>query len=350
MNSLIQNAALSLKMGIEDYQSPEPERALSAVRNVTAGVLLLFKEKLRRLSPDGSDEVLLKEKIQPFRTDSGAVSFKGVGKKTVTVEQIKERFKSLGIFFEWKRVDEIVRLRNNIEHYYSGESDARMRKLIADTFLVIRDFLALCLYMEPTELLDEETWAAIIEVQEVYQKELSACRAETAKVVWPRDELRSVSEYLCCSNCHSELLKPQATGRVDIISGLIFKCTSCGVSSEFQEIIEAGIYEYLGGEASVAAKDGCEPPYGMCPSCGLDTYLIEADFCAACLYERKHKECMICGAILSIEEQEFGGSCSYHAYVFDKEDIQAYDAAKAEGQEAVPFAQALREIEQENQQ
>lgn len=34
----------------------------------------------------------------------------------------------------------------------------------------------------------------------------------------------------------------------------------------------------------------------------------------------------------------------------DLDDIQAYDAAKAEGQEAVSFAQALREIEQENQQ
>lgn len=34
----------------------------------------------------------------------------------------------------------------------------------------------------------------------------------------------------------------------------------------------------------------------------------------------------------------------------DLDDIQAYDAAKAEGQEAVPFAQALREIEQESRQ
>ena len=32
------------------------------------------------------------------------------------------------------------------------------------------------------------------------------------------------------------------------------------------------------------------------------------------------------------------------------DDIRAYDAAKAGGQEAVPFAQALREIEQENRQ
>ncbi len=350
MNSLIRNAALSLKMGIEDYQSPAPERALSGVRNITAGVLLLFKEKLRLLSPDGSNEVLLKERIEPVRDGSSAVSFKGVGKNTVTVQQIKERFSSLGISFEWKRVDEIVKLRNDIEHYYSEESHARMRELIANTFLVIRDFLALCLSLEPTEVLDKETWAAIIEVQEVYQKELSECRAETAKVVWPRDELRSVSEYLRCLNCHSELLKPQATGVVNIIAGLIFQCTSCGASNEFQEIIEAGIDEYLGGEASIAAKDGGEPPYERCPSCGLATYFIEADFCAACLYERKHKECMICGAMLSIEEQEFNGLCSYHDYVFDKDDIRAYDMAKAEGQEAVPFAQALREIELENRQ
>lgn len=34
----------------------------------------------------------------------------------------------------------------------------------------------------------------------------------------------------------------------------------------------------------------------------------------------------------------------------DLDDIRAYDVAKAEGQEAVPFAQALREIEQENRQ
>ncbi len=34
----------------------------------------------------------------------------------------------------------------------------------------------------------------------------------------------------------------------------------------------------------------------------------------------------------------------------DLDDIRAYDMAKAEGQEAVPFAQALREIELESRQ
>jgi PHD/YefM family antitoxin component YafN of YafNO toxin-antitoxin module len=34
----------------------------------------------------------------------------------------------------------------------------------------------------------------------------------------------------------------------------------------------------------------------------------------------------------------------------DLEDIREYDAAKAGSQEAVPFAQAMREIKQENRQ
>ena len=100
MNTLLANAAQSIKMGVEDYLSPDPGRALSGVRNVTAGVLLLFKEKLRLLSPAPSDEVLLKQKIEPKITTTGDLLFRGSGRKTVDVQQIQERFKSLGILVE----------------------------------------------------------------------------------------------------------------------------------------------------------------------------------------------------------------------------------------------------------
>ncbi|XOF34226.1 MAG: hypothetical protein ACL93V_02725 [Candidatus Electrothrix sp. YB6] len=318
MDSLIRNATLSLKLGIEDYQLDNPERALSAVRNITAGVLLLFKEKLRILSPTDSDEVLLKEKIKPVIADSDTVSFKGSGKKTVNVYQIEERFNALGVSVDWTRVKKIVKLRNNIEHYYAGESDARMRELITDTLLVIRDFLTTQLDMEPAEVLDEITWDAMLAVQEVYQKELSECHAETAKIVWPKDAMQSISKCLRCATCHSELLKPQDPDEQDI-DALVFKCTSCGTINPFQDIVEAGIDEYLGGHAYIAAKEGGEPPYQTCPDCGLETYLIESDFCAACLYEREYKECLRCGNGISIDEQDFNGFCSYCDYIFDKE-------------------------------
>lgn len=333
MDSLIKNATLSLKLGIEDYQSANPERALSAVRNITAGVLLLFKEKLRILSPPDSDEVLLKSNVKRVKANnsldssvdwrqivagSDTVSFKVSGRNTVNKREIEERFKALGISVDWAQVDNIVKLRNDIEHYYTGESDARMRKLITYTFLVIRDFVTTQLDREPSELFDENTWDAMLEVQEVYQKELSECRAETAKIVWQKEAMQPISEYLRCADCHSELLKPKDLYEQDIYE-LVFKCTSCGSMNRFQDIIETGINEYLGGEAYIAAKDGGESPYQTCPSCGLETYLIEADFCAACLYERDYKECSRCGVGISIDEQEFNGMCSYCSNLYDKE-------------------------------
>lgn len=95
--SLLQNAADSIRLGLEDFDSEDDVRLLSAARNLHAGVLLLYKEKLRRLSPAGSNEVLLKKDIRPALDDRGTVIFVGSGKKTVDVQQIKERFKTLNV-------------------------------------------------------------------------------------------------------------------------------------------------------------------------------------------------------------------------------------------------------------
>jgi hypothetical protein len=69
--NLLDNAIGSIKVGVEDAQSGKHERLLSAVRNIHAGILLLYKEALRRLSPPGSNEVLLKETIRPKRDAAG---------------------------------------------------------------------------------------------------------------------------------------------------------------------------------------------------------------------------------------------------------------------------------------
>lgn len=120
MNSpLLVNAVAAIKLGVEDYKSDDPDRALSAVRNIAAGVLLVFKEKLRLLSPADSDEVLLKERLRPVRLQDGTISFVGTGRKTADVQQIKDRFDSLGIAADWKRFKDLVLVRNELEHYYT---------------------------------------------------------------------------------------------------------------------------------------------------------------------------------------------------------------------------------------
>lgn len=119
--------------------------------------MLLFKEKLRELSPDDSDEVLIKQRIQPELNTAGSVVFKGDGKKTVDVQQIEDRFNSLGIEIDWKRFKKIIAIRNDIEHYCTTESSDRIKELIADSFIVIRNFVSGPLGQEPAELLGEET-------------------------------------------------------------------------------------------------------------------------------------------------------------------------------------------------
>lgn len=65
--SMLANAVASIRLGVEDFQAAAKDdaRALSAIRNLTAGLLLLFKVKLQNLSPPGSKESLLKQNVTP---------------------------------------------------------------------------------------------------------------------------------------------------------------------------------------------------------------------------------------------------------------------------------------------
>jgi hypothetical protein len=116
VDTILKNAVTSIQLGIEDYLSADERRSLSAVRNLTAGLLLLFKEKLRRLSPADSGEALIKKVLRPTMGADGSLRMQGHGKKTVDVQEIKERFQSLGVNVDFKRVDRIIDLRNEIEH------------------------------------------------------------------------------------------------------------------------------------------------------------------------------------------------------------------------------------------
>jgi len=159
--SILKNAVDSITLGIEDYESSDPRRLISCVRNLFAGILLLFKHKLADLSPPGSDDVLIKRQVRPVVTPSG-VNWVGKGEKTVDVQQIKERFKALNISVDWKRVDEINKHRNNIEHYYSTHPQGTLRTVIADSFIVIRDFVRNHLGKDPLDLLGSKTWDGVL--------------------------------------------------------------------------------------------------------------------------------------------------------------------------------------------
>ena len=90
--SIIQNAIDSIQIGIEDYENGDDRRSVSAVRNISAGILLLYKEKLCQLSPEDNKELFIKQNISPIQNNNGDIIFEGKGRKTVDVQSIKERF------------------------------------------------------------------------------------------------------------------------------------------------------------------------------------------------------------------------------------------------------------------
>ena len=61
--SILQNAIDSIVLGLEDFESSDHKRIISCVRNLFAGILLLFKYKLVLLSLPDSNEVLIKQEI-----------------------------------------------------------------------------------------------------------------------------------------------------------------------------------------------------------------------------------------------------------------------------------------------
>ncbi|MDJ0616300.1 MAG: hypothetical protein QNJ63_06025 [Calothrix sp. MO_192.B10] len=257
--SLLNNAIDSIQVGIEDYLIEDERRHLSAVRNICAGILLLYKEKLCRLSPTYAREVLIKKDIKPTYDTQGNVIFIGNGKKTVDVHEIKDRFKSLHIQVDWKKFDELNNIRNNIEHYYTDKSPDAVREVVAKSFILIRDFISKHLQEEPQKLLGDECWQVLLDTAEVYEAEEEACQKSFDKLEWKSQILKdAVMKNIICSVCPSSLIKVEDEGEFSIST--VFKCSSCGERFEFEKVMEECLSEIM-PEDGFAYCGVCEQAY-----------------------------------------------------------------------------------------
>lgn len=319
MDTILKNAVQSIQIGIEDFESDDPRRMLSATRNITAGVLLLFKEKLRLLSPAGSDEALIKQKLSPQFSPKGQVVFKGEGKKTVDVQQIKERFKSLGIVVDMVTFDKINAIRNNIEHYLTTESPGAIKELVAGSFLIIRDFLTTELSHDPVDLLGVKTWNVLLATADVYEKELSECKEAIEDIDWGSEAMHGMASELSCPTCESALLKP-IDSEFEPVINMEFKCMLCGEVSEVDDMLDKALEDYFAYETYTSVKDGGDSPLATCWECGRETYVVVEGECLACGTSPKHERCAVCSAHLGPEEQEYNGLCGYHYHQLGKDD------------------------------
>ncbi len=315
--SMMKNAVESIQIGMEDFQNDDPRRVLSAIRNLYAGILLLFKCKLQAMSPEDSQEALLKTDVIPvIDPETGKATWVGKGKRTVEVRDIIDRLKSLGLTgVEWGRLTELQKVRNDIEHYYSQQPAERMNEAVTDALHLIVQFCEPHLGEAPAELLGQECWGQMLGIAKIYDAELKACRDNLSSVKWFFPEVVYSVEDMRCFHCGSELIRavdPGANGdRVE------FVCSDCRETSPYAPVVTQALAEAIGLCLHEVAN-GAESPLGTCPECGEGAFLIQHAQCAACFYELEHTECWRCGTSLSLDEHEFDGLCGYCNYIAEK--------------------------------
>jgi hypothetical protein len=333
---LYENAIVSIQLGIEDFklsQLPEsdggnPFRALSSVRNLHAGLLLLFKYKIA-ISVN-TDELAYElihsppNKILPHPDGSGGVTWQPEGrfkKSTIDVSEIKERFKNFGVTVDWTVVEKLQECRNHLEHLHPNNSLGEVAEFVADLFPVVRDFITSELHDFPQNVLGS-AWDTMLKHKQFFSQQLINSLSSWEKAGVPAG-MEEYLEHCSCPECGSKLLNAShmnlAAGETVSEDESLFNfiCTSCGET----ELIAPLLIEALQREFFYWPPDGDEPTYEMCYQCGHETFLIAEQSCRWCECVLERKSCSICGEMLTQDEQDNEGLCSYHNYLSSKYDM-----------------------------
>lgn len=314
--SIYNNAIDSIVIGVEDYNSSKDDqrRLLSSTRNLVAGILLLIKAKLASVSPAGSDDVFIKERVLPEIGASGIIVWKGFGSRTVNVAQMEERCDGLGIIVDWKSIKHIVKTRNDIEHYFHSLNANALRTLLRSSFILIRDILRTQLNKDPRTELGTLTWQTLTGILEVYDKELTECIERIKSIEWKYAKIFDALMEWECAKCGSGLIDVTNPG-VKREEARFF-CRACGEKYDFQTAIEKSIISFYSWSNHYAAKDGEDPVTIECPFCNCETYDLEHAICLIC---EKSKEviCRRCGKAIPPEEIDGSGICDYCEHLIE---------------------------------
>ncbi|NHZ82769.1 hypothetical protein F2P44_26330 [Massilia sp. CCM 8695] len=321
---LKQNAIISIQHGVEDFDRSrkstaaggDPFRAISAARNLYAGVLLLFKYCLIQAISDQTKavEVIFKppRDIIPHPDGAGGVAWQPVGKfqrTTIDVDDIKKRFEAFDIKVDWVVMERIQTERNHLEHLHPTQSVGAIGGFVADLFPILSKFITEELNEVPASLLGG-AWPIMLAHHDFFVKSQLHCIEQWRESSMPQKAQHFVRD-LVCDDCGSPLILPDAE------SDEAYQCMACGHSDALFPQLESLLEKSLGG---YDPRDGEEPPTRDCPECDHPMFSVPDGRCQWCDYELEDWECAICGEGLGLDEQENGGLCSYHHYKMSKDD------------------------------
>lgn len=321
---LKQNALTSIRLGMEDFQRAvnpvkadgDPERALSAARNLFAGILLLFKYglALRVKNPEDVDALLFNppKQIVPHPDGAGGVSWRPVGrfaKQTIDVAGIKLRFEAFGISVDWDAMQQLQDERNNLEHLHPTKSVGAIAGFVADMFPIVQNFVVDELEEGPADFLGP-SWKVMLEHRAFFDASLKQCVEAWCENPVP-DGVKKYVDAVRCDECGSQLIVPREDEEDK------YGCVACGeVGSLIPQIAD----QFEREEGGFDPRDGEDPPLADCPSCDKPLFVLSEGACRWCAHEMEHQECEICSEALTLDDQHNEGLCSYCEYKMGKDD------------------------------
>lgn len=329
---LKENALTSIRLGIEDFQrcqaattqGGDPARALSAVRNLFAGVLLLFKYKIA-ISVDDPNEapalIFNPPEVLPHSDGDGGIEWKPVGKfkkTTIDVATIKKRFEGFGVEVDWEVIEKLQECRNHLEHLHPENTLGEVADFVAELFPVLREFTLKQLNQQPAELLGE-AWSIMLKQHNFLVDTQASCGAAWSSVGVPK-LMQDWLDACRCEECGSSLLMPHPEDVEDGASvedqseEFRYACAACGHT----DLIAPLMIKELNDTYDYDPRDGGEPLVEECLQCGNDAFFVGEQHCLWCGAELDYSECAVCGEALRQDDQDNGGRCGYHQYVYEK--------------------------------
>lgn len=329
---LKENALTSIRLGIEDFQKSQaveaeggdPARALSAVRNLFAGVLLLFKYKIATSVDDtkqASELIFDPPEVLPCSDGNGGIEWKPIGKfknTTIDVAKIKKRFEAFEIEVDWDVIGKLQDCRNHLEHLHPANTLGEVADFVAELFPVLRDFILTQLNQQPADLLGS-AWPILLKLHNFLADTFASCTAGWAGAGVPEMMLPWLRECQC-EECRSSLLSPHPE---DLENGASvesqrnefrYVCIACGHS----DLITPLMINVLNDAYDYDPRDGGEPLIEECRECGNDTFVIDEQRCLWCEAELDYTECVVCKEVLGQDDQVNGGLCGYHNHMHEK--------------------------------
>jgi hypothetical protein len=317
IDNMLGNAVGAIEVGVLDMQqgAADPRRLASAVRNLTAGVLLLAKEKLRQMSPADSDEVLLRERLRFKCGVGGRPEVVGHGDKTVDVQGIQDRFRDLEIPLDLGRLRRLVTIRNHVEHRAPRpeHSEAEVRAALAAAYVLVLQLLRENLGLDPATTISPEIWLFMSQQAELQRALELRSGLSLKRMANVPKAVGDLVDRFCCLNCRSSLIE---ASNVDYFAADL-KCLVCSETTDRSDLLEEILEDVFGIDDSRFAKDGVLCAIGLCPACACMTFHVGDDLCLACGEGRTYESCLRCDNDLSLDEQDDGGLCGYCAHVRD---------------------------------